>query len=392
MIPVVDAEVLNGYCAGQLERAAASLWPGQEVVLGGHAPSVTGYVQQITVGGRPLFAKCSLLGVSLVSVMRGSCGSWEKVKTQQSAYGTLPTSLLAREAAQLDALAAGGLAAARAAGCGGGVLFTVPVTGPTLADLVFKSPERAGELLTRTLGALEVLQRPVVAEQADRSAITERGIDATFRRKFNGISGRAYLDQLGDARLDDRTRRGVAIVLRQVVARLLKLRLAPPLGAAQVLYGDLKPEHVLFPDGPDELPVFIDPGLQRGPEHADAAKLVSRTALTLIAAPPISGTTAVLDGVDAVVQEQLRPMGRALRGLYLRRLLVTWLMDTTNIATTFLSAPAGLLLPEHAGSLIERIEAVCTLLDRVSALLLADADSAAAWRLALNQAAKAALR
>ncbi|MEU9190327.1 phosphotransferase [Streptomyces sp. NPDC048484] len=393
MIPVVDTEALSGYCAGQIEHAAASLWPGQDTVLGGHAPSVTGYVQQIAVGGRPLFAKHSLLGVSLVSVMRGSCGSWEKVKTEQRAYGTSPTSLLAREAAQLDALAAGGLAVARAVGCGDGVLFTAPVTGPTLADLVFKSPERTGELLTRTLGALEVLQRPVVAEQADRSAITERGIDATFRRKFNGISGRAYLDQLGDARLDDRTRRGVAIVLRQVVARLLKLRLAPPLGAAQVLYGDLKPEHVLFPDGPDELPVFIDPGLQRGPEHADTAKLVSRTVLALIAAPPLSsGPAAVLDGVEAVVHEQLRPMGRALRGLYLRRLLVTWLMDTTNITTTYLSAPAGLPLPEHAGALVERVEAVCTLLDRVSALLLADADAAAAWRLALHQAAKAALR
>ncbi|MEK8146315.1 phosphotransferase [Streptomyces sp. M10(2022)] len=247
---------------------------------GAHAPSVTGYVQQIEVGGRPLFAKHSLLGVSLVSVMRGSCGSWERVAAEQSAYALSPTSLLRREAAQLDALAAGGLAVARAAGCGGGVLFTEPVTGPTLADLVYKSPEQTGELLGRALNALEVLQRPVVVEQTDRAAITERGIDATFRRKFNGISGRAYLDQLGSARLEERTQHGIAILVRQVIARLLKLRLAPALGPAQVLYGDLKPEHVLFPDGPDELPVFIDPGLQRGPAHADAAKLVSRTVLS----------------------------------------------------------------------------------------------------------------
>ncbi|MFF7098267.1 hypothetical protein ACFY9A_38715 [Streptomyces rubradiris] len=149
---------------------------------------------------------------------------------------------------------AGGLAVARAAGCGGGVLFTEPVTGPTLADLVFKSPQRTSELLGRTLGALEVLQRPVVAEQADRAAINERGIDATFRRKFNGISGRAYLDQLGAARLDEQTQHGVAIVVRQVIARLLKLRLAPALGPAQVLYGDLKPEHVLFPTVPMSCP------------------------------------------------------------------------------------------------------------------------------------------
>lgn len=392
MTTVVDAITLSAFCSGQIQDAASSLWPGEEIVLGAQAPSVTGYVQQIEVGGRPLFAKYSLLGVSLVSVMRGSCGTWEKVTAEQAAYAVSPASLLRREAAQLDALAVGGLAVGRAAGCGGGALFTEPVTGPTLADLVFKSPERTGELLGRTLSALEVLQRPVVAEQADRAAINERGIDATFRRKFNGISGRAYLDHLGQARLGERTGHGVAIVMRQVIARLLRLRLAPALGPAQVLYGDLKPEHVFFPDGLDELPVFIDPGLQRGPAHADAAKLVSRTVLSLIAAPAPDGTTAILDGIAAFVQEQLRRMHRATGGLYLRKLLVTWLMDTTNITTTYLSAPAGLPLPEHAGAVVERIEAVCTLLDRVSALLMADAEPAASWRLALSHVAKAASR
>ncbi|WP_329020827.1 phosphotransferase [Streptomyces sp. NBC_01601] len=388
----MTTDALQSFCFAQIRQAAGALWPGASAVLGAHAPSVTGYVLQVEVDGRPLFAKHSLLGISLVSVMRGSAGTWDQVQAEQTAYASSPASLLVREAAQLQALAAGGLAVPRAAGCAGGVLFTEAVHGPTLADLVFKAPEKTGELLGRTLGALEVLQRPVVAEEADRSAITERGIDATFRRKFNGISGRTYLDQLGEARLEEPMRRGVAIVLRQVIARLLKLRLAPPLGAAQVLYGDLKPEHVIFPDGPDELPVFIDPGLQRGPGHADAAKLVSRTVLSLIAMPPPGGPAAALDGIDGFVREQLRPMGRTLRGLYLRRLLVTWLMDTTNITTTYLSAPAGLPLPEHAGAVVEQIEAVSTLLDRVSALLVADTDASAAWRLALAQAAKAATR
>ncbi|MFF5273744.1 hypothetical protein [Streptomyces sp. NPDC000133] len=86
-------------------------------------------------------------------------------------------------------------------------------------------------------------------------------------------------------------------------------------------------------------------------------------------------------------------MPRATGGLYLRRLLVTWLMDTTNITTTtYLSAPATLPLPEHAGALVERVDAVCTLLDRASALLMADAEATASWRLALSQAAKAATR
>jgi phosphotransferase family enzyme len=392
MTPVVTADTLQGFCSAQIQQAAAALWPGASAVLGAHAPSVTGYVQQIEVDGRPLFAKHSLLGISLVSVMRGSSGTWDRVRAEQAAYASSPASLLVREAAQLDALAAGGLAVPRAAGCGGGVLFTEPASGPTLADLVLKAPEKTGELLDRTLGALQVLQRPVVAEETDRSAITERGIDATFRRKFNGISGRTYLDRLGEDRVQEPTRHGVAIVFRQVIARLLKLRLAPPLGPVQVLYGDLKPEHVIFPDGPDELPVFIDPGLQRGPGHADAAKLVSRTVLSLIAMPPPGGPAAALDGIDGFVREQLRPMGRTQRALYLRRLLVTWLMDTSNITTTYLSAPAGLPLPEHAGAIVEQIEAVSTFLDRVSALLIADPDASAAWRLALAQAAKAATR
>ncbi|MGW6202199.1 phosphotransferase [Streptomyces sp. NPDC055089] len=263
MTTVVDVAALSGFCSGQIRDAASSLWPGEETSFGPESPSVTGYVQQIEVGGRSLFAKHSLLGVSLVSVMRGSCGSWEQVVAEQTAYAASPTSLLQREAAHLDALATGGLDVARPAGCAGGVLFTEPVTGPTLADLVFKAPQQTGELLGRTLTALEVLQRPVVAVQADRAAITERGIDATFRRKFNGISGRPYLDLLGTARLEERTRRGVAIVVRQVIARLLRLRLAPALGPVQVLYGDFKPEAVLFPDGPDGRLAFIVPGLQR---------------------------------------------------------------------------------------------------------------------------------
>jgi hypothetical protein len=136
--------------------------------------------------------------------------------------------------------------------------------------------------------------------------------------------------------------------------------------------------------------VFIDPGLQRGPAHADPAKLISRTVLCLIAAPPPDGTTAILDGIDAFVQGQVQPMRRAMGGLYLRKLLVTWLMDTTNITTTYLSVPGGLPLPEHGAAAVERVEEVCTLLDRVSALLMADADPAASWRLALSHVAKAA--
>ncbi|MGW1617434.1 hypothetical protein ACWCQZ_50885 [Streptomyces sp. NPDC002285] len=78
------------------------------------------------------------------------------------------------------------------------------------------------------------------------------------------------MTRLGSDRLGERARRGVVAVLGGVVSRLLKLRLTPAPGPRLVVYGDLKPEHVLFPDGPDEQPVFIDPGLSRGGDHQDA--------------------------------------------------------------------------------------------------------------------------
>ncbi|WP_149824154.1 phosphotransferase [Streptomyces tailanensis] len=288
----------------RIHRAAADLWPDEPLTLGDHVPSVTGYVHRARVGGREVFAKDSVLGLSLVSVLRGLAGDRDRVRATQAAYAASPMSLLAREAAQLRTLDAAGVSVARCAGYASGVLFTVPVTGPTLADLIAKDPARTYDLLTAAVTGLEGLQHPHVAAQVDAAPIPERSIDGTFRRKFNGVSGRLYIGRLGLDRLDERTRQGVTAVVGVVVARLLKLRLAPPISPTVIVYGDLKPEHVLFPDGPDEDPVFIDPGLARGPVHHDAAKLISRTFLTLIAAPLLDApASAVADGIAAFVAE-----------------------------------------------------------------------------------------
>ncbi|MGF0177232.1 phosphotransferase [Streptomyces sp. Marseille-Q5077] len=372
----------------RIRRVAAEQWPGEPVTLGTHVPSVTGYVRRVHLGGRELFAKDSVLGLSLVSVLRGVAGSGDQVREAQSSYASSPTSLLAREAAQLRALDAAGIRV----GYRSGVLFTDAVSGPSLLDLITKDPGRTADLMSGALRGLAALQSPTVAAVADTIPIAERGIDATFRRKFNGISGRAYVTRLGVDRLDERARRGAVAVLGVVVSRLLKLRLLPAPGPCLVVYGDLKPEHVLFPDGPDEQPVYIDPGLSRGGDHQDTTKLASRALLAVIATPPPDGAVLVVEGIDAFVHLQARHIGRAERGMWLRRLMVTWLMDSVNILSTCLAAPYALPLPEHALAVVDSTPVLCTVLDSVSATLAAGTEPEVAWRLALACVTRAATR
>ncbi|QCX77233.1 Phosphotransferase enzyme family protein [Streptomyces sp. YIM 121038] len=378
--------------ADRICRVAAEEWPSESVTLGAHVPSVTGYVRRVHLGGREVFAKDSVLGLSLVSVLRGVAGDGDQVRAAQAAYATSPTSLLAREAAQLRALDAAGIRVGRCVGYRQGVLFTEAVTGPNLLDLIAKDPARAADLMSGAVRSLASLQSPAVAAVADEAAIAERGIDTTFRRKFNGISGRAYVARLGVDLLEERTRRGAVAVLAVVVSRLLKLRLTPAPGPRMVVYGDLKPEHVLFPDGPDEQPVFIDPGLSRGGSHQDAAKLASRALLAVIAASPVDGATLVVEGIDAFIREQYRGIGRTERGMWLRRLMVTWLMDSVNIVSTYLAAPSALPLPEHAQAVVDSAPALCQVLDSVSATLTAGTEPESAWRLALACVTRAATR
>ncbi|WP_327591450.1 phosphotransferase [Streptomyces chartreusis] len=387
-----DPGALFELSADRIRRAAAEEWPGEPVTLGAHVPSVTGYVRRMQLASRELFAKDSILGLSLVSVLRGIAGDRGQVRAAQAAYATSPASLLAREAAQLRALDAARIRVGRCAGYRRGVLLTETVTGPSLLDLITKEPARTADLMTGAFRGLAALQSPTVVAAVDAAPIAERGIDTTFRRKFNGISGRAYVARLGADQLEERTRRGVVAVLGTVVARLLKLRLTPAPGPRLIVYGDLKPEHVLFPDGPDEHPVFIDPGLSRGGAHQDTAKLVSRTLLAVLTGTPVHRAALVVEGIDAFTQDQARHIGRAERGMWLRRLLVTWLMDSVNILSTYLAAPAMLPLPDHARAVVDTAPALCTVLDSVSANLTAGTNPDVVWRLALASVTREAVR
>ncbi|MER7952397.1 hypothetical protein ABTY59_33895 [Streptomyces sp. NPDC096079] len=381
MMPPTAHDVLA--MAGEQVLTAARLrWPGAEVVPGPVMPSVTSYVQLLDVDGRLLYAKVSVCGVSLVSVLRGACGDLATVRARQAAYLVSPGSLMAREAAQLRTLAGpAALATVPLPEYSRGVLFTEPVPGPTLADLMAAEPGRTGELLALVVrDVAEGLARDGVTAAVDRGQIRERGIADTFARKFNGISGLLYLRETG-----------YGDVLDGVVIRLRKARRTRPLpGVRGIVYGDLKPEHAVFPDGGAGRPVYLDPGLMRGHAVADTAKLTSRTVLGLIGLPAApDAVPMILAGLDSFVRATARRLPAAEREAWLRELVLLALMDTTNILTTYLTAPADLPLSAHAAGVRTRARQVTALLDHATAPLLADADGPALWRLYLTCARKA---
>ncbi|MFE8939946.1 hypothetical protein ACFYNX_20940 [Streptomyces sp. NPDC007872] len=380
VVPPSPDEVF-AYAASQVERAACGLWPGAEVRLGPTVPSVTSYVRRVEVDGRPLYAKLSVLGVSLVSLLRGSCGDWGTVLDAQAAYVASPGSLLEREARQLAVLAGpAALHVPTVAGYEGGVLFTEPVHGPTLAELLARAPHRTAVLLETVIGEMAVgLRRRGVAARVGRSEIRERSITGTFLRKFNGLSGSTCLRQTCHAE-----------ALAAVVGRLHQARRITASPARAVVFGDLKPEHVVFPDGA-ERPAFLDPGLMRGRPADDAAKLVSRTVLNLVARPPgTEGVRALLGGVAAYAASATVGSDRSGRDAWLRQLTLLWLMDTANILTTYLTAPADLPLTAHAADVVRRARAVCDMLDRSTAAVVSYRDARGVWRLCLDSAAKTA--
>lgn len=258
-----------------------------------------------------------------------------------------------------------------------GVLFTEVVPGATLAQLLRDEPRRTAELLGRTWAELRELHRPEVAQRFS-VAIEERSIEGTFVRKFTGIGANVYLEQLA----------AVVAPLRRVVIRLGRLSVMPPAMVASVLvYGDLKPEHIVFEHHAvaSDRPVFIDPGLLRARATVDVAKLVSRTILLLIGFRPLI-SKAIGDGLAAFVDDQIQVLPATARPEWLRELVLLWLMDTVNILTTYLSAPPGLPLPSHAKVALSQARTVWALVDKVSVELAAGTDPQSVWCLGLGDA------
>lgn len=376
-------ELVADYAAEHIAAAAHELWPTSAVQLGPVIPSVTSHVQQLTVDGGALYAKTELLGMSLVSVVRGRGGDWPTAKAAQRAYLARPGTLLEREANQLRVLATAGLRVPRVLGYRPGVLFTEYVRGATLAELVAARPGRTAGLLYLVRQELApVLRGRDVVALVDRAPIIERSVPGTFLRKFNDVSGAAYLGRSPDGNL-----------LREIVLRLRRANASAAFSLTRpVVFGDLKPEHVLFPtDG--GRPTFIDPGLMRNPPCADLAKLLSRLFLDLVARQPgVDTVRVVLDEVALYADAAAAHLSVSDKSALLRQLVTLWLMDTTNILTTYLSHPTGLPMTRNGAAVVARAGAVCWMLDLCTSALVPLRSGRDLWRLCLAHVAQAAIR
>lgn len=350
-IAVAPCRVLD-HAKTAVETVATRLWAGESVRVGPQLPSVTNYVALLRVGGRSFVAKYSLLGTSLVSVVRGLRGAWPEVETSQQDYLADPRAHLAREHAQLRVLAnvarrsAVPLHVPQVITYEAGVLITVEIAAPSLATELLSGSQRPDELLSHVADTTRRLQRALgTGHPALRAGLLSNphsSIAGTYARKFlNPRHARDYLTALGQGWAGTTDRREIQeslTRLRSVLSPLLR-PIAPPM----VIYGDLKPEHVLLEPAGSQ--TWIDPGLQRAEPAAELAKLVSRTALLLVTTQPARDqTSAILDALDQVLTDFLRCHARTEVDT-LRRVLVLWLADWSNYLATGLSLPPQVLLP-----------------------------------------------
>ncbi|WUH90280.1 hypothetical protein OG900_09345 [Streptomyces sp. NBC_00433] len=347
----------------QIITAAQALWPGAALEFGAGVPSVTGYVRRMLVGEQVVYAKVSLLGMSLVSLLRGAAGTRAHIQAAQYAYARTPGSPLEREAAQLAVLHRGRRPqVAPVLDYRRGVLFTQAVPGLSLADMLLNSPQASGPLMACVLERLDGLRRKSTSRLVIGAPI-DRGVHATFQRKFAGVSAPEYLASL------HADHPAATAVLKAVVSRLgTGDSAAVGLGRAltTVVYGDLTPEHVLYPGRPGTEPVFLSPALTRDTPLADPAQLLSRCVLVLLAAQP--GRTVAEQAAQGFADFAQQQADRfpGLRDQALRNLLRLWAMDTANIMSTYLTTPADLPLPEHAGVLRTKAAAVLGIMHQLA--------------------------
>lgn len=274
------------------------------------------------------------------------------MKTSQQRYVADPGAQLAREYAQLRIVAAVArrdavpLRVPKVIASEAGVLITVAGAAPNLwSELLFGS-QRPDELLSHVANTARHLQHAFGhGHPALRATLVSRphsSIADTYARKFlSPCHAREYLSTLGEGWAGPSERRDVRELLTTL--RSVPSPLLHPIAAPAVIYGDLKPDHILLE--PAGSSTWIDPGLQCVDPAAGLAKLVSRTVLLLVTALLARDrTSAILDALDRLLAEFLRHPAPAERHT-LRRLLVLWLAGWSNYLATGLSLPPQVGLP-----------------------------------------------
>lgn len=205
-------------------------------------------------------------------------------------------------------------------------------------------------------------------------------IAGTYARKFLSAQTGDYLSGLGQGWAGPAERRWIRESLTGLGSVLAPLLRSIP--SQVVIYGDLKPEHVLLE--PTGWQIWIDPGLQPADLAAELAKLVSRTALLLVTAvPSCAQITAIINALDHLVTEHLAHHELA-EPSRLRRLMALWLADWANYLATGLSlAPnVGLPLPLTLLAAAAQARPLLALATDIAAHLVTD--PAHAWAVALH--------
>lgn len=287
-----------------------------------------------------------------------------------------PHGQLARERAQLRALAAhtrrvgvpASLRVPQVIAHQGGVLITTEAGGSSLATELLRGRRGTDELLAGVAAAADRLHHDRALADAVSPAMLAHphtSTAATYTRKFLSPTGARYVAALGAGWADPPAQRRIQHALAALRPTLAPLLHRAP--SSTVIYGDLKPEHVLLSaDGSRQ--TWIDPGLQWADPTAELAKLISRVALALIIAQPSPArVTAVTDALYALVTEHVVARPRPT----LRRLLALWLADWSSYLASGLSLPpeSGLPLPPallgaaaHAGPLLALADETATVL------------------------------
>ncbi|MER5737315.1 hypothetical protein ABT117_16765 [Streptomyces sp. NPDC002262] len=262
------------------------------------------------------------------------------------------------------------------------MLFTGPVAGPTLADLIDAEPGRTRELLALVLADVAAgLARDGVGEVVERTAIRERGIAGTFHRKFNGLSATAYLRRTGHGE-----------TLAVAADRLRRARPLPPSRA-----GDLR--HLRRPQArarrllrprPAGLPRLRADARSPGRGHRETPfPPTARADRPPPAARRPAAASLVLGGADSFVRARLHRLPAETRSRWLRELVVLALMDTLNILSTYLTCLPDLPLSAHAAAVRDRARTLADLLDHATAPLASGDDGATWWRLYLTRVREA---